>query len=169
MLKVLTNTGNDTLICSPFIGHVDHSGHSGHRGHQGHGDHGGHGGHGRDHRGHYKRAQNYANTISLSMDVTMDRPSLDEHSVDMFGIEPPPRNMFEAVDPEVLMYYLEEKERGQREFKLDGTLLTSYMFKRHYRFLTEGFEKLLQLIAPMIIHQTRRGGGGSPIFNYKQH
>ena len=98
------------------------------------------------------------------MDPTMDTPTVEavEPSVDMFGIEPPPQNIFGAVDQEVLMYYLEQKERGQREFKLDGTLLTSYMFKAHFRFSTVNFEKLLQLIAPMIIHQTRRGGGLEP-------
>ena len=98
------------------------------------------------------------------MDPTMDTPTVEavEPSVDMFGIEPPPQNIFGAVDQEVLMYYLEQKEIGQREFKLDGTLLTSYMFKAHFRFSTVNFEKLLQLIAPMIIHQTRRGGGLEP-------
>ena len=94
----------------------------------------------------------------------MDTPTVEavEPSVDMFGIVASPLDMFGAVDHEVLMYYLEQKERGQREFKLDGTLLTSFMFKRHYRFSTEGFEKLLQLIAQMIIHQSRRGGGLEP-------
>ena len=100
--------------------------------------------------------------VDTDVEDTVDTPTLYDPSVDMFGIEPPPQNMFGAVDHEVLMYYLEQKERGQREFKLDGTLLTSFMFKRHYRFSTEGFEKLLQLIAPMIIHQSRRGGGLEP-------
>ena len=68
------------------------------------------------------------------MDPTMDTPTVEavEPSVDMFGIEPPPQDIFGAVDQEVLMYYLEQKEIGQREFKLDGTLLTSYMFKAHF-------------------------------------
>ena len=98
------------------------------------------------------------------MDPTMDTPTVEavEPSVDMFGIEPPPQDIFGAVDQEVLMYYLEQKEIGQREFKLDGTLLTSYMFKAHFRFSAVNFEKLLQLIAPMLIHQTRRGGGLEP-------
>ena len=100
--------------------------------------------------------------VDTDVEDTVDTPTLYDPSVDMFGIEPPPQNMFGAVDHEVLMYYLEQKERGQREFKLDGTVLTSYMFKSHYRFSTENFEKLLQLIAPMIIHQSRRGGGLQP-------
>ena len=100
--------------------------------------------------------------VDTNVEDTVDTPTLYDPSVDMFGIEPPPQNIFGAVDQEVLMYYLEQKERGQREFKLDGTLLTSYMFKAHFRFSTVNFEKLLQLIAPMIIHQTRRGGGLEP-------
>ena len=95
--------------------------------------------------------------VDTYVEDTVDTPTLYDPSVDMFGIEPPPLNLLGALDYEVLMYYLEEKERGQRVFKLDGTVLTSYMFKLHYRFSTEGFEKLLQLIAPMIIHQSRRG------------
>ena len=57
------------------------------------------------------------------------------------------------------MYYLKEEERGQRDVKLDGTLLTDFMFQRHFQFSRYGFKKLLQLVAPMLIHQTRRGGG----------
>ena len=100
--------------------------------------------------------------VDTDVEDTVDTPTLYDPSVDMFGIEPPPQNIFGAVDHEVLMYYLEQKERGQRVFKLDGTLLTSFMFKRHYRFSTEGFENLLKLIAPMLIHQSRRGGGLEP-------
>ena len=101
-------------------------------------------------------------TVDTDAEDTVDTPRVYNPSMDMFGIEPPPLNLLGALDYEVLMYYLEEKERGQRVFKLDGTVLTSYMFKLHYRFSTEGFEKLLQLIAPMIIHQSRRGGGLEP-------
>ena len=93
---------------------------------------------------------------------TVDTPPLYEPSVDMFGIQAPPMDIFGAVDHEVLMYYLKEEERGQRDVKLDGTLLTDFMFKRHFRFSRHGFEKLLQLVAPMLIHQTRRGGGLEP-------
>ena len=70
--------------------------------------------------------------VDTDVEDTVDTPTLYDPSVDMFGIEPPPQNIFGAVDHEVLMYYLEQKERGQREFKLDGTVLTSYMFKSHY-------------------------------------
>ena len=71
------------------------------------------------------------------MDPTMDTPTVEavEPSVDMFGIEPPPQNIFGAVDQEVLMYYLEQKEIGQREFKLDGTLLIHTCSKRIFDFL----------------------------------
>ena len=62
-------------------------------------------------------------TPIVDAEDTVDTPPLYEPSVDMFGIVAPPMNMFGAVDHEVLMYYLEQKERGQREFKLDGTLL----------------------------------------------
>ena len=48
------------------------------------------------------------------------------------GIVAPLMDIFGAVDYEVLMSYLEEKERRQRDVKLDGTLLTEFMFKRHY-------------------------------------
>ena len=74
--------------------------------------------------------------VDTNVEDTVDTPTLYDPSVDMFGIEPPPQNIFGAVDHEVLMYYLEQKEIGQREFKLDGTLLTSYMFKAHFRFST---------------------------------
>ena len=56
----------------------------------------------------------------------MDRPSVDGPSVDMFGVVAPPIDMFDTVDNEILM--LKMDERGQREEKLDGILLTDYMF-----------------------------------------
>ena len=62
----------------------------------------------------------------------MDRPSVDGPSVEMFGVVAPPMDTFDAVDHEVLMHYMDEKERGPREVKLDETLLTDYMFKRHF-------------------------------------
>ena len=68
------------------------------------------------------------------MDATMDTPSVDEPSVDMFGLVAPPMDTFGAVDHEVLMNYLKEEERGERDVKLDGTLLTDFMFQRHFRF-----------------------------------
>ena len=68
----------------------------------------------------------------------------------------------DTLDHEVSMFYLKDLDRGQRNVKLDGTLLTDFMFQRHFRFSRHGFEKLLQLVAPMLIHQTRRGGGLEP-------
>ena len=78
--------------------------------------------------GDYKRAQNYAIHLSLSMDATMDTPPVDEPSVDMFGLVVPPMDTFGAVDHEVLMHYMDEEERGPRVEKLDGTVLTYFMF-----------------------------------------
>ena len=49
------------------------------------------------------------------MDATMDRPSVDEPSVDMFGLVAAPMDTFRTVDHEVLMHYMEDEERGQRE------------------------------------------------------
>ena len=89
----------------------------------------------------------------------MNRPSVDEPSVDMFGLVAPPMDTFEAVDHEVLMYYMDEEERGPREIMLDGTVLTNFMFQRHFRFLRYEFKNLLQMIAPMLIHHIRRDGG----------
>ena len=66
------------------------------------------------------------------MDATMERPSVHEPSVDMFGIVAPPMDMLGAVDHEVLMHYMEEEERGQREEKVDGMFLTNFMFQRHF-------------------------------------
>ena len=96
------------------------------------------------------------------MDATMDRPSVDEPSVDMFGVVAPPMDTFGAVDHEVLIYYMEEEERGQREEKVDGMFLTDFMFQRHFQFSKTGFKNLLQKIAPMLTHQNRRGGGLEP-------
>ena len=92
----------------------------------------------------------------------MDRPPVYEPSVDMFCLVAPPIDMLGAVDHEVLMYYMEEEERGPRDDKLDGSVLTDFMFQRHFRFLRYGFQNLLQMLAPMLIHHNRRGGGLEP-------
>lgn len=70
--------------------------------------------------------------------------------------------MFEEVDNQVLMHYLEEEEKGPREEKVDGRFLTDFMFKRHFRFSKYGFEELLKMLAPILTHPSRRGGGLDP-------
>ena len=97
----------------------------------------------------------------------MDRPSVDRPSVNMFGVVAPPMDMFDAVDHEVLMHYMDEEERGPREEKLDGTVLTEFMFQRYFRFSRTGFENLLEMIVPMLTHQIRRGGGLEPHIQLK--
>ena len=66
----------------------------------------------RDHWEYFKRAENYATNISLSMDATMDTPSVEEPSEDKFGLVAAPVDTFGAMDHEVLMYYMEEEERA---------------------------------------------------------
>ena len=66
------------------------------------------------------------------MNATKDKPSIDEPSVDMFGVVAPPLDMLGAVDHEVLMHYLDEEERGPREDIVDGIFLTDYIFERHF-------------------------------------
>ena len=48
-------------------------------------------------------------TPIVDAEDTVDTPPLYEPSVDMFGIQAPPMDIFGAVDHEVLMYYLEEE------------------------------------------------------------
>ena len=63
----------------------------------------------------------------------MDRPSVDEPSVDMFGVVALPIDMLNSVDHEVLLHYMDEEERRPREERLDGMLLTYYIFQRNFR------------------------------------
>ena len=71
----------------------------------------------------------------------------------------PALDMIDIVDNQVLMHYLAEEECGPRQEKIDGRFLTDFMFHRHFRFSKHGFEELLKMVAPILTHPTRRGGG----------
>ena len=74
----------------------------------------------------------------------------------------PALDMIDIVDNQVLMHYLAEEECGPRQEKIDGRFLTDFMFHRHFRFSKHGFEELLKMVAPILTHPTRRGGGLDP-------
>ena len=80
----------------------------------------------------------------------------------MFGFVDSSLNMFDGLNHEVLMYYMEEEERGPREEKLDGMLLTDYMFQRNFIFSKTGLKNILQTIASILSYPSRRGGGWEP-------
>ena len=58
----------------------------------------------------------------------VDEPPLYEPSVDMFGLVAPLLDTFQVMDHEVLMYYIDEEEKGPREVKLVRIVLTDFMF-----------------------------------------
>ena len=76
-------------------------------------------------------------------------------------------DIFEVIDHQVLMDYLAEdeeemEERRPRQAKIDSRFLTDFSFLAHFRFSKEGFEKLLRMVGPLLVHASNRGGGVDP-------
>ena len=87
---------------------------------------------------------------------------MDGPSKDLLDVVEPILDMFDVVDHEVLMNYMDEEERGPREVMLDRAVLTDFMFQKYSQFSRNGLENLLQMIPPILTHQSRKGGGLEP-------